>query len=69
MGQADRLSPEDHLKILHRHAMDGDLAGMMKDIGELHLRWNHLPPDIQTDVKKMEGIFLSMLQAKAGARA
>ena len=43
---------------------------MMKDIGEFHLRWNSLPPEIQTDVKKMEGVFLTMLQAKAtGVRA
>jgi hypothetical protein len=70
MGQADRISPQDQLKILHRHAIDGDLAGMMKDIGEFHLRWNSLSPDIQSDVKKMEGVFLTMLQAKAsGVRA
>jgi hypothetical protein len=70
MGQADRISPQDQLKILHRHAIDGDLAGMMKDIGEFHLRWNNLSPEIQDDVKKMEGVFLTMLQAKAtGVRA
>ena len=70
MAQADRISPQDQLRILHRHAIDGDLAGMMKDIGEFHLRWNSLPCDIQDDVKKKECVFLTMMQAKAsGVRA
>ncbi|HYD18509.1 MAG TPA: hypothetical protein VEF76_08530 [Patescibacteria group bacterium] len=70
MAQAFRLTPEDHLKILERSAVDGDLSTMMKNIGELHLRWNSLTPSLQTDVKRMEGVFLTLLQARtAGARA
>jgi hypothetical protein len=70
MAQAFRLTPEDHLKILGRSAVDGDLSTMMKNIGELHLRWNSLSPALQGDVRRMEGIFLTMLQARTtGARA
>ncbi len=70
MAQAHQLLPEDHVKLLQRHTVEGDLAAMMKDIAELHLHWTDLSEGSQAEVKKLEGIFLTMLKAKAaGARA
>lgn len=57
-------SPQDHLKNLQKFAVDGDVKGMAESIGELHAQWGALSLEMQSDVLKMEAIFLSLLQAR-----
>jgi hypothetical protein len=57
-------SPQDHIKNLQKFAVDGDIKGMAESIGELHAQWGSLTADMQSDVMKLEAIFLSILQAR-----
>jgi hypothetical protein len=57
-------SPQDHIKNLQKSALDGDIKGMADSIGELHAQWGALTAEMQSDVHKLEAIFLTILQAR-----
>ncbi len=57
-------SPQDHIKNLQKFAVDGDIKGMAESIGELHAQWGVLSAEMQSDVMKLEAIFLTLLQAR-----
>ena len=62
--QSMSVSPQDHIKNLEKFAVDGDIRGMAESIGELHAQWDTLTPAMQSDVMKLEAIFLTLLQAR-----
>ncbi|TAL28941.1 MAG: hypothetical protein EPN97_13875 [Alphaproteobacteria bacterium] len=63
-NQPNTVSPQDHIKNLQKFAVDGDIKGMAESIGELHAQWGSLTSEMQSDVMKLEAIFLSILQAR-----
>lgn len=58
------ISPQDHIRNLQKFAVDGDIKGMAESIGELHAQWESLSAEMQSDIMKLEAIFLSILQAR-----
>lgn len=57
-------TPHDHIRNLEKFAVDGDIKGMAESIGELHAQWGSLTSQMQSDVMKLEAIFLTILQAR-----
>jgi hypothetical protein len=57
-------SPQEHVRNLEKFAVDGDIRGMAESIGELHAQWGALSAEMQSDVMKLEAIFLTLLQAR-----
>ncbi len=60
-------TPQEQVQQLQKSVAAGDLARMMAQIGDIHERWAHFSAEQQTEIEKMEAVFLSMLKAKAGA--
>jgi hypothetical protein len=58
-------TPEDHIKNFEKAIVDADIPKMAHCIGELHAQWATLSPAMQSDILKLEAIFLSILQARA----
>ena len=58
-------SAQETIKHLEKCIVDGDIAAMALDIGDLHERWGTLDSATQSDVMKLEAIFLTMLQARS----
>lgn len=54
------------LEIFEEAICQRDIAGMAKIIEEIHKEWDSLDEDIQKEVEKLEGIFLSMVNLKIG---
>ena len=57
-------SPEDYIKTFEKAIVDADIPKMAHCIGELHAQWDRLSPAMQSDILKLEAIFLSILQAR-----
>jgi hypothetical protein len=62
------IAPQEHVKNLERCAVAGDIPGMALCIEQLHARWDSLDSAMQTDIQKLEAIFLSLVQLKTGVR-
>ena len=58
------MTSREHIIRLEKAIYDGDIPAMAQCIAELHDFWETLPPETQTDVLKLEAIFLSMLNAR-----
>jgi hypothetical protein len=58
------MTYREHIVCLEKAIYDGDIPAMAQCIAELHDVWETLPPETQTDVLKLEAIFLSMLNAR-----
>lgn len=63
-NQPTVTTPHDHIRNLEKFAVDGDIKGMAESIGELHAQWSSLTSQMQSDVMKLEAIFLTILQAR-----
>jgi hypothetical protein len=61
--------PEDVIRTFERAIIDADVSRMAECIGELHSRWNTLSSTMQSDVLKLEAIFLSILNARVRHRS
>lgn len=62
-------SPAEHIKDLEKSAVAGDIAGMAKGIEQLRNQWDRLDDRMKADIQKLEAIFLSLVQLKAGGRS
>ena len=63
------MSPQEHVVRFEKAILDGDIAAMAESIGELHTQWDSLSPAVQADIRKLEAIFLSMLNARVQSRS
>jgi hypothetical protein len=63
------LTPQEHIKNLEQCVALGDIGGMARSIEELHRGWDGLDAPMQADIRKLEAIFLSLVQMKKGGRA
>jgi hypothetical protein len=62
-------TPEELIKKFEKAIVDGDIPVMAEMIGELHAQWNNISSERQSDILKLEAIFLSMLNARMKAKA
>jgi hypothetical protein len=60
----EHTSAQDLIKSLEKALYDADIPRMVEYIGELHVQWASLSPETQSNVMKLEAIFLSILNAR-----
>jgi len=68
-NSGSNVPSEDVIRAFERAIVDADVPRMAECIGELHMRWNTLSSARQSDILKLEAIFLSILNARVGHRS
>ena len=57
---------DSQIRELEKCIAAGDIAGMAKAIEQIHQKWDSFNDNMKKDIQKLESVFLSMVNTKAG---
>lgn len=62
------MTDSEQISALERYGAVGDIPAMAKTISALHAKWDTLSESRQADVRKLEAVFLSLVNLRIDGR-